>query len=92
MEGMGRQERGALGPVAVGGRPGKAGDAAEIITASPRSPSIDVHRIESLEEICGWLGTYRERLLVARDHDRLEVTTVVNQLDARYRQRRAELA
>ena len=48
--------------------------------------------IDSLDEICGWLGTFRERLRVARDEERAAVATVVNQLEARYQLRRAELS
>jgi hypothetical protein len=48
--------------------------------------------IESLEEISGWLGTFRERLRLARVEDRLEVVQVLEQLEARYQLRRAELS
>ncbi len=72
--------------------PGMAGATAVKSVVPPRSLEVPVDWIESLEEICGWLGTYCERLRVARDHERPEVSAVVNQLDALYRQRRAELA
>ena len=38
-------------------------------------PSLEVHApaIESLDEIGGWLGTFRERLRVARAGERPEV-------------------
>ena len=51
-----------------------------------------VPTIESLEEICGWLGTFRERLRMARGSDRAGVAAVVEQLEARYNVRRAELS
>jgi hypothetical protein len=62
-------------------------DQAPFASLEPLVPSID-----SLEEICGWLGTFRERLRVARDEERAAVATVVNQLEARYQLRRAELS
>lgn len=57
-------------------------------------PSLEVYvpAIDSLEEICGWLGTFRERLRIARTEDRAQVAVVVQQLEARYQQRRAELS
>jgi hypothetical protein len=57
-------------------------------------PSLEVYvpAIESLEEICVWLGTFRERLRHARTEDREGVQSVVEQLEARYQVRRAELS
>ena len=57
-------------------------------------PSLDVYvpAIESLEEITDWLGTFRERLRVARTEDQTQVAQVVRQLEARYQMRRAELS
>ena len=57
-------------------------------------PFLDVYvpAIESLEEISGWLGTFRERLRVARTEDRTQAEQVVKQLEARYQMRRAELS
>jgi hypothetical protein len=57
-------------------------------------PSLEVYvpAIESLEEISGWLGTFRERLRVARIEDQTQVAQVVKQLEARYQMRRAELS
>ena len=57
-------------------------------------PSLEVYvpAIDSLEEISGWLGTFRERLRQARIEDRPGVEAVVTQLEARYLVRRAELA
>jgi len=51
-----------------------------------------VPAIDSLEEICGWLGTFRERLHAARHDERANVAAVVQQLEARYQTRRAELS
>jgi len=48
--------------------------------------------IDSLEEICGWLGTFRERLRIAHVDERDTVGAVVQQLEARYLIRRAELS
>ena len=57
-------------------------------------PSTDVYvpTIDSLEEISGWLGTFRERLRVARVEDRQQVAAVVEELEARFVTRRAELS
>ncbi len=51
-----------------------------------------VPALDSLEEICGWLGTYRERLRQARRDEEAELTAVVRRLEARYHSRRAELS
>jgi len=51
-----------------------------------------VSMIDSLEEISGWLGTFRERLRMSRVEERMEVAAVVEQLEARYLMRRAELS
>jgi hypothetical protein len=48
--------------------------------------------VESLEEISQWLGTFRERLRVARAEDRSQVAAVLEDLEARYLIRRAELS
>ena len=57
-------------------------------------PSLEVYvpGVDSLEEICGWLGTFRERLRLARTDERAEVAEVVQLLEARYLVRRAELS
>jgi len=47
--------------------------------------------LDSLEEISGWLGTYRQRLKIARSDEQLQVGTVVSQLESRMQLRRAEL-
>jgi hypothetical protein len=51
-----------------------------------------VPAIDSLEEICGWLGTFRERLRLARVEERPGMEAVVNELELRYQVRRAELS
>ena len=59
-----------------------------------RSDSLWPHAssIDSLEEISQWLGTFSERLRVARKVERQRVAMVVQELEARYRVRRAELS
>ena len=51
-----------------------------------------VPAIDSLEEICDWLGTFRERLRLARSEDRPRVAAMVHELEARYNVRWAELS
>jgi hypothetical protein len=51
-----------------------------------------VPALDSLEDISGWLGTFRERLRRARDEEEAGVAAVVEQLEARYVLRRAELS
>lgn len=48
--------------------------------------------MDNLDEILGWLGTFRERLRLAHDSDRPEFEAVLDELEARYKRRRAELA
>ena len=57
-------------------------------------PSLDpyVPALDGLEEISGWLGTFRERLRQARSDEQERVAEVVVQLEARYVLRRAELS
>ena len=57
-------------------------------------PSLELYvpAIDTLEEICGWLGTFRERLRVAHTDERPDVAAVVLELEARYQTRRAELS
>ena len=65
----------------------------EVVTwPSERRLVLYVPAIDSLEEICGWLGTFRERLHAARHDERANVAAVVQQLEARYQTRRAELS
>ena len=58
--------------------------------AQTRMPSID--KIESLEEITHWLGTFSERLRLAREHERDNIAATLKELETQYRRRRAELA
>lgn len=51
-----------------------------------------VARIDSLDEITQWLGTFRERLRQARSGERDELTHVVERLEEHYQLRRAELS
>ena len=52
----------------------------------------EVATIDSLDDLTGWLGTFRERLRVAARPDRDAVEVLVEHLETRYRQRRAELS
>ncbi len=56
--------------------------------ASP--PALDT--MHSLDEICAWIGTFQERLRIAHETERPGLAARVKELEARYRQRRAELA
>jgi hypothetical protein len=58
------------------------------------SPSLEVFvpAIDSLDEIAGWLGEFRLRLRLASTEERAKMAIVVEQLEARFRQRRAELS
>jgi hypothetical protein len=51
-----------------------------------------VPAVDSLEEICGWLGTFQARLRQARADERPGVKAMLDRLEARYQQRRAELS
>ena len=51
-----------------------------------------VARIDSLEEITQWLGTFRERLRQARTGERDQIAYVVERLEDQYQLRRAELS
>lgn len=63
----------------------------EGLAPSP-SPEPYVPPIDSLEEICGWLGTFRERLRIAGAEERPQFEFIVKKLEARYHMRRAELS
>jgi hypothetical protein len=51
-----------------------------------------VPALDSLEDISGWLGTFRERLRQARNDERSVMAAVIGELEARYALRRAELS
>ena len=51
-----------------------------------------VGNLDNLDEISHWLGTFRLRLSIAQQGDRTGLVTVIEDLEARYQQRRAELA
>ncbi|HET9780142.1 MAG TPA: hypothetical protein VFR33_00050 [Candidatus Dormibacteraeota bacterium] len=51
-----------------------------------------VERLDSLDEITEWLGTFRERLRMARMHEQQELTAIVAELETHFRRRRAELS
>jgi hypothetical protein len=76
---------------------GTAGGATVPVAASWQAapvPSLPAGMLalDNLADICGWLGTYRERLRVARQDDREKTTTQITRLSVRYHMRRAELA
>jgi hypothetical protein len=60
--------------------------------AASRSAEPYVPNLDNLEEIAGWLGTFRERLRQARNEERPGLAAVVDQPAARYQVRRAELS
>jgi hypothetical protein len=52
----------------------------------------DVPSLESLDEISAWLGTFRERLRIARTKDQPKLEATMKELETHYRRRRAELS
>lgn len=58
--------------------------------ASFRPPNVAA--LESLEEIVEWLDSLRQRLERGRESDRAATQTIVQQLEAQYKRRRAELS
>jgi hypothetical protein len=58
------------------------------VPSLPAGPPI----LDSLSDVCDWLGTYRERLRVARDDEREQIGVLIGRMSARYHLRRAELA
>ena len=59
-----------------------------------RPPALEegIDRLEGLEEISRWLGTFSERLRIARAHEREQIAGVLRKLEAHYKRRRSELA
>ena len=55
-------------------------------------PPPNVESMTDLVEISVWLGTYRERMRIARSEDQQELANNVKRWDDRMLQRRAELA
>ena len=55
-------------------------------------PLPNVESMTDLVEISVWLGTYRERMRIARSEDQQELANNVKRWDDRMLQRRAELA
>ena len=55
-------------------------------------PSGPVESVDDLAEISSWLGTYKERLRLARAEDREGLAGDVHRWDSRLKERRAELA
>ena len=73
----------------------KSGQALRVRMTDPASlPSIEpyVPALESLDEICEWLGTFQERLRLAHSEERAHFTAMVEDLQLRYQVRRAELS
>jgi hypothetical protein len=48
--------------------------------------------VDNLGDIGGWLGTYRERLRMARGEQRDDIGLLINRMTARYHLGRAEPA
>jgi hypothetical protein len=61
-------------------------------TAPVPSLPAGILALDSLTDIFDWLGTYRERLRVARDHEREHIDALISGMSARYHLRRAEPA
>lgn len=53
---------------------------------------LSLDTLDSLDEINSRLGTFRLRLSIAHQAEQSRLRTVIGELEARYRQRRAELA
>jgi len=61
--------------------------------AEPRlQPAAPIDSVDDLAEISSWLGTYKERLRLARVEERAGLATDVHRWDSRLKERRAELA
>jgi hypothetical protein len=63
-----------------------------IAAVSLEGSDVTIDRMESLEEINHWLGTFTERLRIAREHEHEHIAGVLRKLEAQYKRRRAELA
>ena len=55
-------------------------------------PAMPIGSVDDLAEISSWLGTYKERLRLARAEERESLVTDVHRWDSRLKERRAELA
>ena len=64
--------------------------AAAVVTIPPSPASVAM--MENLDDIAGWLGTFRERLTLARETERPGYEELLQRLERRYRERRGELA
>jgi hypothetical protein len=64
----------------------------QALEVEPDPLKVDVGSVIDLSEICAWLGTYRERLRLAKGEDREQLAVGVQILSNHFRQRRAELA
>ena len=63
-------------------------------SVDPETESVraQLGQLETLEELADWVGTFREHLRLARADQQRSLRTAVDELEARYRARRAELA
>lgn len=76
------------------------GEKAEAVETGPSAREVKprpqntmwVAGLGNLDNIRVWLGTFQERLKIAHSMERGEVEVTLEQIEARYRQRRAELA
>jgi hypothetical protein len=59
---------------------------------SRSQPTAPIDSVDDLSEISSWLGTYKERLRLARADEREGLASVVHRWDSRLKERRAELA
>ena len=62
------------------------------IQAERPTNELDATSLDSLDEVTKWLGTYRHRLRIAREGERLLMSETVRRYDARHQRRQAELA
>lgn len=83
---------GASKAVGRGAAPGQGATTPREDVAPSLHSEVFLSTIDSLEEISYWLGTFQERLRVAHSSERARVVAVVEQLQARFQVRRAELS
>jgi hypothetical protein len=78
--------------VAVGRPRNRHVQPSQALEVEPDPLKVDVGSVTDLSEICAWLGTYRERLRLAKGEEREQLAAGVQILSNHFRQRRAELA
>jgi len=84
--------RSRIEPAHRGASTGQGAEARREGQAPLPSMGAYVQAIDGLEEICGWLGTFRERLRIAHVEEQPGIALVIQQLEARYVTRRADLS